>query len=81
MNHDVDSTAEDIKKGRGGIVLASMVTAAIIVFVAQNTADTEVTWLFFDATGPLWIVIIVAAVAGALLSELLGFLWRRHRRR
>ena len=80
MNDQVDSTAEDLSKGRGFVVFALIVAAALIVFVAQNTTDTEVTWLFFDGSGPLWIVIIVAAVAGALLSEVLGFLWRRRRR-
>ena len=80
MNDEVDPVAKDVKKGRGGVVVASLVAAALIVFVAQNTSDTEVTWLFFDASGSLWIVIIVAAVAGALLSELLGVLWRRRRR-
>ncbi len=80
MNDEVESGAGDHKKGRGGVVLASIFVAAFIIFVAQNTADTGVTWLFFDASASLWIVIIVAAVAGALLSEVLGFLWRRRRR-
>ncbi len=80
MNDEVASAPEDHKKGRGGLVVASIFAAAFIVFVAQNTTETGVTWLFFDASGPLWILIIVAAVAGALLSEVLGFLWRRSRR-
>ncbi len=80
MNDEVASAAEDHKKGRGGVVVAAIFAAAFIVFVSQNTTETGVTWLFFDASGPLWIVIIVAAVAGALLSEVLGFLWRRRRR-
>ena len=80
MNDEVEPVAKHVKKSRGGVVVASIVAAALIVFVAQNNIDTEVTWLFFDASGSLWIVIIVAAVAGALLSELLGVLWRRRRR-
>jgi len=80
MNDEVETTVEEFKKGRGGVVFAAVVAAAFIVFVAQNNADTQVTWLFFDGTGPLWIVIIVAAVAGALLGELFGFMWRRRHR-
>ena len=52
MNDEVASVAEDRKKGRGGVVVASVFAAAFIVFVAQNTTDTGVTWLFFDASGP-----------------------------
>ena len=80
MNDEVTSAAEHHKKGRGGLVVAAVFAAAFIVFVSQNTTGTDVTWLFFDASAPLWIVIIVAAVAGALLSEVLGILWRRRRR-
>lgn len=80
MNDEVETTDEVFKKGRGGVVVAAIFAAAFIVFVAQNSTDTMVTWLFFDATGPLWIVIIVAAVAGALLSALFGFMWSRRRR-
>ena len=80
MTDENGSVTEGLKRGRGGVVIGAIVTAALIVFVAQNASDTEVTWLFFDGTGPLWIVIIVAAVAGAVLSEVVGFLWRRRRR-
>lgn len=80
MSDEIESRAREVSKGRGGIVVAAIVVAALVVFVAQNTDDVKVTWLFFDGTGPLWIVIVVAAVAGALLSEVLGLLWRRRRR-
>lgn len=79
MSENDDFTVDEAKRGRGGIVIGAIVAAAMIVFIAQNTGDTEVTWLFFDGTAPRWIVIVVAAVAGALISELLGFLWRRRR--
>jgi uncharacterized integral membrane protein len=81
VNDDTGSAVEEIRKGRGGIVIAAIVAVALIVFVSQNTDDTKVTWLFFDGTAPLWIVIIVAAVAGAVLAEILGVVWRRRRRR
>ncbi len=65
----------------GRIIVVGAVTVALALFVVQNTADTGLSWLFFDATGPLWIVIVVAAVAGAVLSEMLGWMVRRSRRR
>ena len=64
-----------------GLVAAVLVVVALIFFVVQNGDDVAFEWLVFDMTGPLWVVIVVAAVAGAVLSEVLGFLRRRRRRR
>ena len=76
-----DEIIEEARSGRSGLILSAIVAVVLVVFMVQNTAETEVTWLLFDASGPLWIVIIVAAVAGALLSEVLGWMVRRARRR
>ena len=66
---------------RPGVVVALAVTAALIVFVVQNDQEVPVTWWFVEVNGPLWAVIIVAAVAGALLAEVLGWVVGRRRRR
>ena len=66
---------------RPGVVVAVLVAAALIVFVVQNDNEVPVTWLFVEVNGPLWAVIIAAAVAGAVLSEVLGWVVRRTRRR
>ena len=66
---------------RPGLVAAVLVVVALIFFVVQNGDDVAFEWLVFDMTGPLWVVIVVAAVAGAVLSEVLGFRRRRRRRR
>jgi len=66
---------------RPGVVLALLVTAALIVFVVQNDREVPVTWWFVEVNGPLWAVIIVAAVAGAVLAEVLGWVVGRRRRR
>lgn len=66
---------------RPGVVLALLVAAALIVFVVQNDREVPVTWWFVEVNGPLWAVIIVAAVAGAVLTEVLGWVVGRRRRR
>ncbi len=63
------------------LVGGGLVVAAVVAFVAQNTDDTEVTWLFFDVTQPLWIVLVVTAAATLLAGELLSGAFRRHRRK
>ncbi|MYH42203.1 MAG: LapA family protein [Acidimicrobiaceae bacterium] len=66
---------------RPGMVLAMLVAAALIVFVVQNGSEVPVKWWFVEVDGPLWAVIIVAAVAGALLGEVVGWVVGRRRRR
>jgi len=74
---------EDQKESTGlpTVIGAALVAIALIAFIGQNRDDTEVSWLFLDGTWPLWLVIVVAAVLGAVLSEVLGWLVRRRRRR
>ena len=66
---------------RPGVIIAVLVAVLLIVFVVQNDNEVPVTWLFVEVNGPLWAVIIAAAVAGAVLSEVLGWVVRRTRRR
>ena len=66
---------------RPGVVLALAVAAALVVFIVQNGSQVPVKWWFVEVDGPLWAVIIVAAVAGALLSEVVGWVVGRRRRR
>jgi uncharacterized integral membrane protein len=74
---------EEAKESTGlaTVVGAAVVAIALIAFIGQNRDDTEINWLFLDGTWPLWLVIVVAAVLGAMLSEVLGWLLRRRRRR
>ena len=65
----------------GRIIVVALVALALILFVVQNTASTEISWLFFSGEGPLWIIIVVVAVLGAVLSEVIGWMVRRNRRK
>ena len=77
---------DELKADRGpavrpGLVAAVLVAAALIVFIVQNGSEVPVTWLFVEVNGPLWAVIVVAAAAGAVLSEIIGWVTGRSRRR
>lgn len=54
--------------------------AALVIFMLQNWQSTQVNFLWFDFTWPLWLVILFSAAFGALIWFGLGVL-RRHRRR
>ena len=70
------------KRGaRERLLAVAIVAAGLGAFIVQNTDSTPVTWLIFTGSAPLWAVIVLAAVAGAVLSELGGYLIRRRRQR
>jgi putative membrane protein len=52
--------------GRGIAALIILVVA--VVFMAQNTDSVNVTFLFFDLSMPLWLVILIVFVLGMLLG-------------
>jgi uncharacterized integral membrane protein len=60
------------------LVIAGIVLIVIIVFCARNTDKTNIDYLFGDADAPLFIVVALSALAGAVLGALGS--WRRHRR-
>jgi uncharacterized integral membrane protein len=65
--------------GLGAITSISGV-AALVIFMAQNTDDVTVTFLFWDFTWPVWLMTLVTAAFGALVWFGLGVM-RRHQRR
>jgi uncharacterized integral membrane protein len=64
----------------GGAAAAIGGGALLAVFMAQNTEDVTLQFLFWSFTWPLWLLTIVIAVVGSIVWIGLGVL-RRHRRR
>ena len=60
----------------GLIVLA---VAAVVWFIAANTKQVTVQWFVVETTSPLFLVIVLSAVLGALIDRLI--VWRRRRRK
>lgn len=63
-----------------GAILSLVGVAALLVFVLQNTKSIDVDFLFWTLTWPLWFLIVVSAVLGAMAWFGMGVV-RRHRRR
>jgi uncharacterized integral membrane protein len=80
-------TKKDLRKGPDDhgfqlnkrAVIGGIIAIALVAFIAGNSQDETVQFLFFSATLPLWIVLtgtaFLGAAAGALLSQ------RRQRRK
>ena len=62
-----------------GLVVGVLITAAIAALIAQNTKTATIRWLTMEGDIPIWLLLFVTALAGVVLSHLLGFAWRRHR--
>lgn len=63
-----------LNAGLIGIVLAVIALGA---FVVQNTEDATFNWLMIEITMPLWLALVIAAVLGAVIANLGGWLLRR----
>jgi uncharacterized integral membrane protein len=64
----------------GGVIATLGGGGLLVVFMAQNTDDVTLKFLFWSFTVPLWLFTLAVAILGAVLWIGLGVL-RRHRRR
>jgi len=48
----------------GGAVASCVGVAALVVFMAQNTADVEVSFLWWDFTVSVWQLTLASALLG-----------------
>ena len=65
----------------GGAVASGSGVAALLVFILQNTNDVAVSFLFWEFTWPVWLLIVVSAALGAVIWLGLGIMRRRQRRK
>ena len=65
----------------GGGAIASLAGVAVLaIFMIQNRDDVRVDFLWWGFSWPIWLLVLVAAVFGALVWFGLGVM-RRHARR
>lgn len=55
-----------------GVVIAVVVLALLVVFIAQNTQRTTVHFLGFNGHAPTAVALLIAAVAGAVIVVIFG---------
>jgi uncharacterized integral membrane protein len=79
MNYD-DNPPTDARKASGGAIASGGGLAVLVIFMLQNTDDVTISFLAWDFTWPLWLLMLVTASAGAFVWIGFGIL-RRHRRR
>jgi len=74
-----DAPQGDKTRISAAMVIWIVIAVLAIVFIAQNTNDARVKFLFFDGTLSLWVVIVLTLLAGALLDRLVMWIMRRRK--
>lgn len=64
-----------------GLVVAGIIIIAVAIFIAQNAEDVPIKFLFFEGSVPLWLIIVVTLVLGAILGQVFLYLRRRRKRK
>jgi uncharacterized integral membrane protein len=84
------TTTEPVKRTRTsnawfGIIVFAVLLVLLLIFILQNTQQVQISYFGADGRLPLAVAMLLAAVAGVLLTALAGSLriWqlRRHLRR
>ena len=67
----------------GPLAILLVVLTPVLILVFSNTGSVPVSWAGFSWEGPLWVILAVTFVAGAVVTRLFGWMWRgwRGRRR
>lgn len=55
-----------------GLAAAALIAVAMIVFLAQNTRTTEISFLWMTASTSLAVALLIAAVGSVLITLILG---------
>ncbi|HET7044987.1 MAG TPA: hypothetical protein VFI37_09075 [Gaiellaceae bacterium] len=63
------------------VAIALLAAAAFLVFVAQNTEDSNVEWTVWSVGVPLAAIVFGAMLLGSVLTLAVGAIWRLRRRR
>ena len=83
MTHEFEPVEADTGglsgRQRATLVVALLVAAALVTFVVQNTASTEISFLTFDGSMPRWLLIVLSAAVGSFLTVIALFFIRRRR--
>jgi uncharacterized integral membrane protein len=80
---DHDVRAEGRREGpvaSGRLIITGLVILALVFFVGQNTASVDIKWLFFEGDAPLWLMLVLSALAGAIIALGVSYTLRRRNR-
>lgn len=89
MSGETDETAPDVVRERvfvgtglfWGLIVGIVLALAVIILAAQNTGRIDVSFLGWDFSTPLIVLVLGAMLIGVVVDELFGLVYRKRRRR
>jgi uncharacterized integral membrane protein len=64
----------------GRLIITGIVILALVFFIGQNTDSVDIKWLFFEGDAPLWLMLVLSALAGAIIALGVSITLRRRKR-
>ncbi len=64
-----------------GLIVGVMLALVVVVLAAQNTGTITISFLGWDFSTPLIVLILGALLIGVVVDELFGLVYRKRRRR
>ena len=81
---ETEATRERVFAGTGlywGLIVGVILALVVIVLAAQNTGTITLSFLGWDYSTPLIVLILGAFVIGVVVAESLGLVYRKRRRK
>jgi uncharacterized integral membrane protein len=82
MREDVDEHAGAVHRHDAAKIFRWLIVAAIVVAIVvvarDNRTDTRVGYAIGDAEAPIWVVILLAGLAGMIIGWLVSHRSRSH---
>lgn len=66
-------------RAKARVVAVAVLAAVLFIFVVQNAQRVQVDFLFLHGTPPLWIALLVTALIGGLIGQVVALGVRRRR--
>ena len=63
-----------------GLIIGLILAVAVVILIAQNTGAVTISFLGWDFSTSLIVVILGSLLIGVLLDELFGLVYRKRRR-
>ena len=89
MAGEANQTAPEVMRERvfvgtglfWGLIVGMVLALAVVILAAQNTDRITVSFLGWDFSTPLIVLVLGALLVGVVVDELFGLVYRKRRRR